>query len=383
MTRAARGAHAFLTALALATAAAPTRARAAEAPETIATKQDAPRSAAYPLVLLAQVDGSSASEPEGPALAGGNDPASGWTARLRRLRVGEDLRLGDWQLRAMAEAQYPARPFTPAEGGRLAFGGDVVRLTEAFVAWIPHRAYQLTLGAQRVPFSLSRQVDEADLRMPERAQVIAALAPDYRVGLAFTSDLGLLNLRMAGMSAARTLDSNLFDSGYLGAMRLGTDPIGPMGVAPWRRGARLDDPWYGWWRFSGGMSVLYGTLLAPRTLGLGADAQLQWLRFTLTGEYVGEYLTSGGGWAHQGAVLEPGLFVWSQRLELVARGSWYRRPSTVDPDDRTDTFAAGGGLTFFALDARVRLQAAFEARRTRGALLADQNWAIFRVTFAL
>jgi hypothetical protein len=381
MTRAAPAAAAALAALAL--AASLPAARAAEAPETVAAKGDAPRSAAYPLVLLAQVDGVAASEPEAAGLAGGNDPPSGWTARLRRLRVGEDLRLGDWQLRAMAEAQYRALPFTPVEGGRLPIGGNVVRLTEAFVSWIPHRAYQLTLGAQRVPFSLSRQVDEADLRLPERAQVVAALAPDYRVGLAFTSDLGLLNLRVAGMSAATTLDSNLFDSGYLGAMRLGSDPIGPMGVAPWRRGAKLDDPWYGWWRFSGGLSVLYGTLLAPRTLGLGGDAQLQWRRFTLTGEYIGEYLTSGGGWPHQGAVLEPGLFVWRQRLELVARGAWYRRPSAVDPDERTDTFAAGGGLTVFALDARVRLQAAFEARRTRGALLADSHWAIFRVTFAL
>src|SRR5204862_4869104 len=132
-----------------------------------------------------------------------------------------------------------------------------------------------------------------DLRLPERPQVFAALAPDYRVGVAFTSDLGLLNLRIAGMSADRTLDGELLSSGYFGAVRLSADPIGPMGVTPWRM--PVNDPWYGWWRFSGGVSVLYGTLLAPRTLGLGGDAQLQWRRLRLTGEYVGEYPTPRGG----------------------------------------------------------------------------------------
>jgi hypothetical protein len=383
MRRAAVAAAAVLAALAI-LAARPRRARADEAPATVA-KAGAARSQAYPLVLLVQVDATRATVPGGPGVAVGNDPPSGWDLLIRRLRVGEDLRSGAWQVRALVEAQSRDLVFTPVEGGRLPIGGSV-RVTEAFVAWIPHRASQLTLGAQRVPFTLSRQVNEADLRMPERAQVIAALAPDYRTGIAFTSDLGLLNLRVAGMSAARTFDRDVLTSGYFGAVRLGADPIGPMGVEPWRGGANTSDPWYAWWRFSAGVSVLYGTLLAPRTLGLGADAQLQWRRLTVTGEYVGEYLTSGaGGWPHQGAVVEPGVFLWRERLELVARGAWYRRPLDVsaDPDDRTDTFGAGGGLTLFAYDALVRFQAAFEARRTRGALLADSNWAIFRITLAL
>jgi hypothetical protein len=302
------------------------------------------------------------------------------------VRVGEDVAFGQWRVRTILEATHRATVFTPAEGNRLPTAGPV-RLTEAFATWAPHRAYQLTAGAQRVPFTLSRQVDEADLRLPERPQVFAALAPDYRVGVAFTSDLGLLNLRIAGMSADRTLDDKMFDSGYFGALRLSTDPIGPMGVAPWRR--PTDDPWYGWWRFSAGASVLYGTLLAPHTLGLGGDAQLQWRRFTVTGEYVAEYLTTGaGGWPHMGAVVEPGFYLWKERLELAARGSWYRRPydpadGPIDHPGHSDTLAAGGGLTFFAHAAQIRLQAAFETRHTRMSLLPDSNWAIFRVTFLL
>jgi hypothetical protein len=137
------------------------------------------------------------------------------------------------------------------------------------------------------------------------------------------------------------------------------------------------------------VSLLYGTLLAPNTLGVGGDAQLQWRRFTVTGEYVGEHLTTGaGGWPRMGAVVEPGIYLWKERLELVARGSWYRRPydpadGPIDHPDHSDTVAAGGGLTFFAHAAQIRLQAAFETRHTRQSLLADSNWAIFRVTFVL
>ena len=178
------------------------------------------------------------------------------------------------------------------EGDRIPLARPV-RLTEAFVAYRPSRAFELDFGGQRVPFSLSRQVDEADLRLPERAQIIVGNAPDYRVGLAFVSDLGLLNVRIAGMSADRSLDDRLLTSGYFGALRIGADPIGPMGVAPWRRPA--NDPWYGWWRFSGGVSLLYGTLLAPRTFSVDADAQFQWRRLTITGEYLGQHLHDAPG----------------------------------------------------------------------------------------
>jgi hypothetical protein len=378
-TAAARAALAAVMALA--------GARGARADETV-VKQAPAQPRTYPLVLLAQVDAIMANSPEvadvpvtGAAL--GNDPPPDSYLRLRRLRVGDDVRWGAWHLRGVLEAQAPSQPFTPVEGNRLP-GGGPVRLPEAYAAWAPHRAFQLTAGAMRVPFSLSRQVDEADLRFPERAQVIVALAPDYRVGAAMTSDLGLLNLRVAGMSADTTLDRHLFTSGYLVAGRLSADPIGPMGVAPWRMSPA--DPWYRWWRFSAGVSALYGTLLVPDTLALGGDAQLQWLRFTMTAEYVAEHLfTQGGSWPRMGAVVEPGAFVFGQYLQLVLRAAWYRRPLdlTADPDDRTDTLATGAGLTVLLHSAQVRLQAAYETRRTRDALLADSSWAIFRATLTL
>lgn len=359
---------------------------AARAGEVVAAKQATTRERTYPLVLLAQVDAIVATDPEGTGPALGNDPPENSYLHLRRLRVGDDLSWGSWHVRAILEAQSPAQPFTPIEGNRLP-GGGPVRLPEAYVAWIPHRAFQLTAGGMRVPFTLSRQVNEADLRFPERAQVIVSLAPDYRAGVAMTSDLGLLNLRIAGMSADTTLDRNLFTSGYLLAGRLSADPIGPMGVAPWMGNTQSDkDPWYPWWRFSAGVSVLYGTLLTPDTLGLGGDAQLQWRRFTMTAEYVGEHLFSeGGSWPRQGAVVEPGAFVWRQYLELVLRAAWYRRPldTTADPGDRTDTIATGAGLTLLLHQAQVRLQAAYETRTTRNGLLPDSSWAIFRATFTL
>jgi hypothetical protein len=364
--------------------AAPRAAVATPAPdEAVAARPDLPpaRARAYPLVFLFQGDALLASEPDaanGAARTGADGP-DGSTLRLRRLRVGDDVRFGAWRVRATFEAQSRAQSHALVEGGRFPAGG-VMRLTEAFGAWAPHRAFQVAVGAQRVPFSLSRLVDEADLRLSERAQITAALAPDYRAGVSVESDLGLLDARLAFFSAATIYDRNLLSSGTVGVFRLSADPIGPVGVTPWRR--RADDPWTDWARFSAGLSILYGTLLEARTLALEGDAQVQWRRFTATAEYVAEHTR---GWPHQGAVVEPGLFLVAERLELVLRGAWYRRPFelTAAPDDTTDTLAGGAGLTLFAHAAHVRLQAAFELRRTLRAELSDSSWAIFRATFAL
>jgi hypothetical protein len=386
MTAGRFAALARLAALA-ATCALGRTANAADTPTTLAstrqTKPDAETPETYPLVLLIQGDAVVDAAPSGIGAAAGNDPPVGGSGvRVRRLRVGEDVQRGAWRARIIFEASSRDAAFAPVEGGRLPVA-RFVRVTEAFGAWRPHRAFEVDAGAQRVPFSLSRQVDELDLRLPERAQALVALAPDYRAGVSVASDLGLLNLRIAGMSADRNLDDHLASSGFFGALRLGADPIGPVGLTPWRR--RTDDPWYDWWRFSAGVSVLYGTLVEPRTLALGADAQLQWRRVTVTGEYVGQHLGAGKAvWPSQGAVVEPGIFIARERLELVLRGAWYQQPlATASAASSADTFASGAGLTFFALDAHIRLQAGLELRRTLDARLPDSGWAIMRATLVL
>lgn len=339
----------------------------------------------YPLVFLFQGDAVVESVPSGPGPPTADDPAGGSHLRVRRLRVGEDVAHGPFRARAILEAQSRDETFAPVDGGRIP-GTNFLRLTEAFGAFRPHRAFEVDVGAQRVSYSLSRQVDELDLRMPERAQAVVALAPDYRTGAAVTSDLGLFDLRVAGMSADRSFDGDLFSSGWFVAARLASEPVGPMGVAPWRRPPT--DPWYGWWRFSAGISVLYGTLLAPRTLALGGDAQFQWRRLTVTGEYLGQHLPDGAGWAYQGAVLEPGVYLIEERLELVARGSWYRQPAPPTPlsmPSDADTLAAGGALTFFAREGHVRVQAGFEVRHTLDdrPRPSDAGWGIIRLSLAL
>jgi hypothetical protein len=385
-------ARALAVAAALGAAFGPARSGSAEtagAPAVVATAPQPPAVVvtapqppapldAYPLVFLFQGDAVVDSKP-GAGESAGNDPVAGSHVRVRRLRAGEDVRRGAFRARVVLEGSSGDEPFAPVEGGRLGSARDV-RLTEAFAAWRPHRAVELDVGAQRAPFSLSRQVDEADLRLPERAQTVVALAPDYRTGVAFASDLGALNLRLAGMSADRWLDEHLLSSGFFGAARLGADPLGPMGTTPWRR---PDDAWSAWWRFSAGVSVLYGTLLAPRTLGFGADAQLQWRRLTIAGEYLAQHLgASAAALPFQGAVLEPGVFAVADRLELVLRGAWYHQPSPADGGS-ADTLAAGGALTFFLRDAHLRFQAGVELRRTLDARLPDSGWAILRLSLVL
>ena len=156
--------------------------------------------------------------------------------------------------------------FAPVDGGRLA---GPLRVTEAFASWRPHRIFQLDAGALRVPFSLTRQIDQADLRMPERAPLAGTLAPDFRVGAGIAGDFGALEYSAAVMSASRTLDGDVFDRGAMVAARLAAEPIGPVGIRPWRRAP--DDPWTDWFRFRHGVSFLYGTLFEAKTIGAGMD----------------------------------------------------------------------------------------------------------------
>jgi hypothetical protein len=316
-----------------------------------------------PLVLLVQGDAVLASTPGAP-----DDPPAGRELRLRRARAGEDVRLGAFRLRALIEGQSKnadGQNFTPMEGGRL---GGAMRLTDAFVSFAPYALLHATLGSMRVPFSLSRQVDAADLRLPERAPIIDAVTPDYRVGAALAGDAGLLGYAVAFMASDPNLDTHLFHDGGLVAARLVAEPLGPVGLAPWRRPAT--DPWDDWFRFSVGLSFLYGTLTAPHTTNAGGDLQAQWRSFVATGEYVWSHTSAA---TEQGAVVEPGFSFCHRRLAVVARADW-RRAADVNQ------WGGGGALTAYFRDPRLRAQVGFE-RRTAGGVPSD--WAIARLTIAI
>ena len=121
---------------------------------------------------------------------------------LRRARVGLDAADGDWRARAIAEviarAEVADAALDPI-AGEIARGRT--RATEAYVAYSPGKAFVLAFGSLRVPLGLSRQIDEGDLRLPERARVITRMAPDFRMGVAVSGDLGLLQYAVGGFSA--------------------------------------------------------------------------------------------------------------------------------------------------------------------------------------
>jgi hypothetical protein len=319
-----------------------------------------------PLVLLVQGDGLLASA---PAQAG--DPPQGASLRLRRVRAGADLAARSFRVRALLEAQ-PADAFgddyDPVAGGRIA---GPLRAPAAFASWAPHRVFHLDAGVVPVPFSLTRQVGDAELRLPERAAFARTLAPDVRAGAAVGGDLGALVYAAAVMSASRTLDGDLFDRGTMVAVRLAGEPIGPVGTTPWRRAP--DDPWTDWFRFRLGASLLYGTLFEPRTWGLGADLSAQWRRFVGTAEYIFVRAPSPApSGDRQGAAIEPGLTLLSRRLDLVARGEWERAAAA-------NGWGAGAAVTLYAPDPRARLQAGFE-RRTGPAPAGATGYALLRLT---
>jgi hypothetical protein len=347
-----------------------------------AEDEDVGRAPTYPLSFLVQADAVLASAPapfESP-----DDPPAGAALRLRRLRVGDDLRWGELHLRALFEAQpddAAGAPFAPLAGGRLPVGGPV-RAADLYLSWAPVRAFHLDAGSLRAPFSLSRQTDEADLRMLERPGFVEAFLPDYRAGLAVGGDLGELLYQAAILSADRTLDGHLFGDGALVAGRLTAEPLGPVGLAPWRRAA--SDSWYDWFRFAASVSVLYGTLAEPRTLAVDPDFQAQWRWLVVSAEYLFSlrYLdgvTIDPSGYQQGAAVEPGVTLLGRRLDLVARADWQRAAAA-------NSWGAGAGLTAYAPDPRLRLGAGFEWRHgPTGAGGADTGsyWAILRLTIAI
>jgi hypothetical protein len=346
--------------------------------------ETAGRARTSPLTLLVQADAVLASAPapfESP-----DDPMAGAALRLRRLRVGDDLRWGDLRLRALFEAQSDAAtgaPFEPLVGGRLPFGGPV-RATDLYLSFTPVPAFHVDAGDLRVPFSLSRQTDEADLRMLERPGFVEAFLPDYRAGVAVGGDLGELLYQAAILSADRTLDGHLFGDGALVAGRLTAEPLGPVGLAPWRRATT--DPWYDWFRFAAGLSVLYGTIAEPRTLAIDPDFQAQWRCLVVTAEYLfslryKQGVTIDPASTQQGAAIEPGVTLLARRLDLVARLDWQRAAAA-------NTWGAGAGFTAYAPDPRLRFGAGFEWRHGPstafpGGAETGSYWAIARLTIAI
>lgn len=336
------------------------------------------------LRLLVQGDAVLASRPspvQDPA-----DPPAGAELRLRRVRVGEELYGHDLHARVLFEAQPDSAagvPFPAPAGGQLPFGGPV-RATEVFIGWAPHRAFEVDAGSLRVPFSRSRQTDEADLRLLERPAFADAFIPDFRTGVSVGGDLGEILYRAAFLSADPTIEGHLFDAGYLAAGRIVAEPIGPVGLRPWRRAAA--DPWYGWFRFSAGLSVLYGTIAAPHTLAIDPEITAQWRNLVVSAEYfISTRLSSGTSFAEtgaQGAVLEPGVTVLARHLDLAARGEWEQAAGNR-------LWGAGAAVTAYATDPRLRVSGALERRWSQSDPTAPQPapassyWAILRLTVAV
>jgi len=199
---------------------------------------------------------------------------------LRRARVGADAATGVWRARLVFEAaagsEVAAPAVTPTAPPTTTVALDPIaglmdggapRATEAFVALAPHKAFVLSAGALRVPIGLSRRVGEADLRLPERARIVARATPDFRAGIAAGGDLGLLQYDVGAYSAAPRLGADFGGGGSLYVLRLGGEPVGPLGVAPQLR--RSDDPWSGWWRFAVGLSTFYAALPGANEFGVG------------------------------------------------------------------------------------------------------------------
>lgn len=358
---------------------APVRTPAPPPTPTLAPPPGTPLPLPEPIVtprLLVQTDAVVLHHgPDAPAIEDGSTRPGFY---LRRARAGLDVRSGDWRARLIGEVTARTEVADAALdpiAGELARGRT--RATEAFVAYAPDKAFALAFGALRVPLGLSRQIDEGDLRLPERARIIARATPDFRMGVAASGDLGLLQYAAGGYSAAPVFGSGFRDGGTLLVGRLAVEPLGPMGVAPDLR--RRDDPWYGWWRFSLGVSTFYATLPGANEAGLGGDGQLQWARLCVTGELLWTRRDSAD---RLGFTIEPGVFLVPERLEVVGRFESFH--DQLGTDSAADDWGVTVGLTAFATSARhARLQAAYTLRGAPLGADRTASGAVVRATFSL
>jgi len=296
---------------------------------------------------------------------------------LRTARVGVDVSDGAWQARLIVEPTARAEVVDTALdpiAGELARGRP--RATAAYVAYAPHPAFALAMGALRVPIGLSRRIDEGDLSLPERARIITRATPDFRMGAAVAGDLGLLQYALGTYAVAPVFGSDFRNGGALTVLHLNAEPVGPVGVAPNLR--RSNDPWYGWWRFAVGVSAFYARLPGVGEWGLGGDGQFQWRRFRCAGEALWTRLADADRF---GFTVEPGVFVLPDRVELIARIEWLN--DQVGPRSAVDGWGAALGATLYSYGRHARIQAAYTVRRAGADAQAASSWAVVRATFTL
>jgi hypothetical protein len=82
-----------------------------------------------------------------------------------------------------------------------------------------------------------------------------------------------------------------------------------------------------------------------------------------------------------GFTVEPGVFLWTDRLELVARIEWFN--DQVGPRSGVDAWGTSLGATFFSITRQARLQAAYTLRRADAGDKRVAGWAVLRATFVL
>ena len=310
-----------------------------------------------------------ASAPAGPA-----DPPEGASLRLRRVRVGEDV--GGRVFRAARRAGSACRPtrlgryFAPVEGGRLQ---GPLRVTEAFaVVDAARRSSGSDAGALRVPFSLTRQIDQAELRMPERAAIASTLAPDFRVGAGIGGDFGALSCVGGGdvvQPHARRRRVRPRRDGRR-ARGGGADRPGRR-LTPWRRPPAIPGP-------TGSGSGTASRSCTARCTKQRRSAPAWTCR--CSGGASRRPPSTSSCTRRRGTSRAPSsnpASRWARAGSTSSlRGEWQRAAGA-------NGWGAGAAMTIYARDPRARLQAGFERRTGPDAARPPPATRSLRLTFAI
>lgn len=280
-----------------------------------------------------------------------HDPADSEGFRIRRARFGFSGQL-------LADIGYYLAvdlkdAVTAAMGGSV--GNEVL---DAMITWNRYSVIQIAAGVDRVPFSTFALLSSSELALIERPLMVTLLAPDRRVGLRVSGQLGALDYAAGLFNGSEGVTSGNRLAGIAAGVRADYHVLGRhVGFVPRDLGLAI------------GAGYVYENGLAVNSHRAAVGLQAEGYRARLTGELLwfrsspdevpaGE--PDAGVVTRWGAAGELSLFVWREHVELAGRYERFHDNERLVEFGRQQLISAGMNIYFCRH--RFKLQANYVRR---------------------
>jgi len=262
----------------------------------------------------------------------------------------------------LSRATLPARPLPTGDAGvdgrpkdvvGAATGGDTGNeILDAYVRWNYFDWLNVSAGVDRVAFSTFSLMSSARLNLIERPLASEALAPDRRVGLTVSGQVGTLSYATGVYNGSNGATTGNQLAGIAAAAWVRYDVFRPTPQFVPR------EPELGI-----SAAYMYDNQAAVDLHRAAAGVDAAWFGVRLTGEFIWEHSTPDaepGGVPDAGAVSrwsatsELSAFVWSKYLQLAARYEYFRDNEELPTFGRQQLIS--GGVNAYLYEHRLKLQ---------------------------